>query len=47
MIVYPRDPEYLKEEYLNFVVEDLGLDTGDIKFKLNTKALTNEPQLLF
>ncbi len=47
MIVYPRDPKYLKEEYLNFVVEELGLDTGDIKFKLDTKALNNEPQLRF
>ena len=47
MIVYPRDPKYLKQEYLNFVVEDLGLDTGDIKFKIDTKALTNEPQLRF
>ncbi|WP_238160823.1 hypothetical protein [Flavobacterium cupreum] len=47
MIVYPRDSKYMKQEYLNFVIEDLGLDTGDIKFKLNTKALTNEPQLRF
>lgn len=47
MIVYPRDSKYLKQEYLNFVVEDLGLDTGDIKFKIDTKALTNEPQLRF
>ena len=47
MIVYPRDSKYLNQEYLNFVVEDLGLDTGDIKFKLDTKALTNEPQLRF
>jgi hypothetical protein len=47
MIVYPRDTKYLKEDYLNFVIEDLGLDTGDIKFKLKTKALINEPQLVF
>ena len=47
MIVYPRDPKYMKQEYLNFVVEDLGLDTGDIKFKIDTKALTNEPKLRF
>ncbi|WP_255462889.1 hypothetical protein [Flavobacterium sp. LPB0248] len=47
MIVYPRDEKYLKQEYLNFVIEDLGLQTGDIKFKLNTKALINEPQLVF
>lgn len=47
MIVYPRDEKYLKQNYLNFVIEDLGLETGDIKFKLNTKALINEPQLAF
>lgn len=47
MIVYPRDEKYLKQDYLNFVIEDLGLETGDIKFKLNNKALINEPQLAF
>lgn len=47
MIVYPRDAKYMTQDYLNFVIEDLGLDTGDIKFKLNTQALANEPQLQF
>ncbi|GGF10331.1 hypothetical protein [Flavobacterium limi] len=47
MIVYPREDKYMNQEYLNFVVQDLGLDTGDIKFKLDSKALTNEPQLRF
>jgi predicted GIY-YIG superfamily endonuclease len=47
MIVYPRDSKYVTQAYLNFVIEDLGLDTGDIKFKLNTKALQKEPQLQF
>ncbi len=47
MIVYPRDEKYLKQDYINFVIEDLGLETGDVKFKLNTKALINEPQLAF
>lgn len=47
MIVYPRDEKYLKQDYLNFVIEDLGLNTGDVKFKINTKALINEPQLVF
>jgi hypothetical protein len=47
MIVYPRDPKYMNQDYLNFVIEDLGLETGDIKFKLDTKALINEPQLSF
>lgn len=47
MIVYPRDKKYMNQDYLNFVIEDLGLETGDIKFKLDTKALINEPQLVF
>lgn len=47
MIVYPRDPKYMDQDYLNFIIEDLGLETGDIKFKLDTKALINEPQLSF
>jgi hypothetical protein len=47
MIVYPRDEKYMSQDYLNFVVQDLGLDTGEIKFKINTKALQNEPKLNF
>lgn len=47
MIVYPRDKKYLKEEYLNLTVEDLGCNTGEVKFKLNSKQIINEPQLIF
>jgi hypothetical protein len=47
MIVYPRDSKFMTQDYLNFVIEDLGLDTGDIKFKLNTRTLQKEPQLQF
>ena len=47
MIVYPRETKFMNQDYLNFVIEDLGLDTGDIKFKLNMQALQKEPQLRF
>jgi hypothetical protein len=47
MIVYPREDKYMKQDYLNFAIQDLGLDTGEIKFKLNTQKLQNEPQLRF
>ena len=47
LIVYPRDDKYLNQDHLNFVIQDLGLDTGDIKFKLNIKAIQKEPQLQF
>jgi glucose dehydrogenase len=47
MIVYHRETKFMSQNYLNFVIQDLGLDTGDVKFKLNTKVLKNEPQLQF
>ncbi|MGX7666039.1 hypothetical protein [Flavobacterium pedocola] len=47
MIVYPRDEKYIQEEYLNFVIQDLGLYTGDVKFKIQTKPLKYEPRLQF
>ena len=47
MIVYPRDKKYLDNEYLNFTIQDLGLYTGEVKFKINTKAILSEPELKF
>lgn len=47
MFVYPRDKESMKETYLNFTVEDLGLYTGEVKFKINTENINNEPRLNF
>jgi len=47
MFVYPRDKRTLQNEYLNFTVEDLGLYTGEVKFKLPTDKLINEPKLAF
>lgn len=47
LIVYPRDKRFLKEDYLNFTIEDLGLYTGEVKFKVQTQPLENEPQLNF
>jgi hypothetical protein len=45
MFVYPRDKKYLQEEYLNFSIQDLGFFTGEVKFKIPTKKLKNEPHL--
>lgn len=47
LIVYPRDKQFLNEDYLNFTIEDLGLNTGEVKFKINTQPLKREPQLNF
>lgn len=47
LIVYPRDEKYLKSDFLNFTIEDLGFYTGEVRFKLKTKAIIKEPQLIF
>ncbi len=47
MFVYPREENKLIEDYLNFTIEDLGLYTGEVKFKIETKKINNEPQLSF
>lgn len=47
MFVYPRDEKSLKNEYLNFTIEDLGLYTGEVKFKIPTDKLNQEPKLNF
>jgi hypothetical protein len=45
MFVYPRNKDILKEDYLNFTIQDLGLYTGEVKFKIKTEPLRNEPKL--
>ena len=47
LFVYPREDAKLKEDYLNFTIEDLGLYTGEVKFKIETTKLNNEPKLSF
>ena len=47
MFVYPRDNKVQKTDYINFTIEDLGLYTGEVRFKMPTKKLLNEPQLKF
>jgi hypothetical protein len=46
MFVYPRE-EALQEKTLNFTIEDLGMYTGEVKFKLDTEKLQQEPKLKF
>lgn len=47
MFVYPRNNQQLEGNYLNFTVEDLGLYTGEVKFKIPIKSINNEPKLKF
>jgi len=45
MVVFVREEKYSGAKYLNFIVEDLGLGTGDVKFKIRAPALNSEPKL--
>ncbi|MCF6247509.1 MAG: hypothetical protein L3J69_09135 [Desulfobacula sp.] len=47
MFVYPRNKQQLQDDYLNFTIEDLGLYTGEVKFKIPIKTIINEPKLNF
>ena len=47
LLVYPRDKKYLNEKYLNLTIEDLGINTGEIKFKIVTEKIVNQPHLKF
>ena len=47
LFVFPRDDKYLNEEYLNFIIQDLGSYTGDVKFKVPVDKLLKEPTLSF
>ena len=47
LFVFPRDKKTLEDDYLNFTIEDFGLKTGEIKFKINTEDIKNQPILSF
>jgi hypothetical protein len=47
MFIYLRKENLTNSEYLFFAIEDLGLNTGEIKFKIPYKLIEQEPKLIF
>lgn len=48
MFVYPRAKEKIKEkDVLNFTIEDLGIYTGELRFRIDTDKILYEPKLQF
>lgn len=47
LLVFPRDPKFLDKQYLNFTILDFGMETGDVKFKLDPNVIKKEPTLNF
>lgn len=48
LIAYPRNKVvHSNSDHAHFIIEDLGLETGDISFKIDLDVLQNEPKLQF
>ncbi|WP_109437955.1 hypothetical protein [Aquimarina sp. AU119] len=47
LFVYPREEKVTNAEFMTFTVGDVGLYTGEVKFKIPTKIMNNEPKLKF
>lgn len=45
LFIYPKDQKYLDDEYLNFTIEDLGIYTGEVKFKIGTDILERKIEI--
>lgn len=45
LFVYPRKSILLEDEFIHFTIEDLGLKTGEVSFKIPTGPLKKEPRL--
>lgn len=47
LLVYPREEKLLEGEYFHFRIQDFGLGTGEIGFKIPTEPFKKEPKLEF
>tara|TARA_R110002051_G_scaffold2660_1_gene14298 strand:+ start:39628 stop:40197 length:570 start_codon:yes stop_codon:yes gene_type:complete len=45
LFIYPKDEKYFKSQYLNFTIQDLGTLTGEVKLKIETIKIKNQPIL--
>jgi hypothetical protein len=46
LFVFPKE-KVTKSEFLNFTIEDLGSYTGEIRFKIESKKIKNQPQIKY
>ncbi|WP_461445418.1 hypothetical protein [Maribacter sp.] len=47
LFIYPRDKKVINDDYFHFTIEDFGLSTGEISFKIPTYPVRSEPSLKF
>ncbi|PHS08073.1 MAG: hypothetical protein COA88_07205 [Kordia sp.] len=47
LFVFNKNEDKIKSEYLNFTLSNMNIETGDVKFKIPTKIIENQPKLSF
>lgn len=47
LLVYGKNSAALQQDYLLFTIKDLGFNTGEVSFKMDTKKIEQQPQLNF
>lgn len=47
LFVYPKENKILQGEYINVTIEDLGFNTGEVKFKVPTEIIKEEVEFAF
>ena len=45
LFVYPRDEKLMNSDFFHVTIEDIGLNTGEVGFKIPTEPIKNEPFL--
>lgn len=47
LMVFPRDKAISDDAFSDFILKDIGLETGDLKFRIDNNIFKSEPQLKF
>lgn len=47
ILVYPRREKLLSQDFFLVTIEDLGFETGEVTFKINSHNIVNQPGLIF
>lgn len=47
LLIYPRDPKITNAESFTISIDDIGLKTGEVKFKFNTSIVNEELKINF
>lgn len=47
LFVFEKSEDEFMGDYLNFTIEDFGINTGEVKFRIDAQKIKNQPKLTF